>query len=111
MTTIPQPHIGDAKTPLRVHFKLPNGQDWDISTATLVTITVLSPITGTKTVFTGPAGDVVFTTDGSDGLAEHVVSDDFWDEAGDWQVQGYAKLADGTYRHTMIGYHQVAGNL
>ena len=92
-------------------------------TGTRITLTVYDrtsvvDISGasTKQVWiTDPDGacvksDATFTTDGTDGKIYYDSVADTFDQAGDWQVQGYVVTASGTW-HTDVKDLKIYANI
>ena len=65
----------------------------DISTATLMEITLEKPDRVTKTTF-----DADFVTDGTDFLIKYVAVEDDLDQLGTWRGTAYVEMPTGKWR-------------
>ena len=84
----------------------------DISTATEITFIFEKPdrtTTVSKTMTVG--GDVVFSTDGLDGLARYVSEADFLDVFGTWRLQGFAEFSASAKHYSRISEFVVKEHL
>lgn len=94
-------HVGDKLLIFRVRVK-DDGAVRDISSATTKEIK-LRDESGNWTTFTA-----TFTTNGTDGFIEYATTTtSIVDTEGDWQIQAYCVLSDGTEFHTKVGFFTV----
>ena len=96
-------HVGDIST--RITLTMKDGASVvDISGASTKQVWIADPDGVTV------KSDATFTTDGSDGKIYYDTLAATFDQAGDWQVQGYVVTATGTW-HSDIQDLKVYANL
>lgn len=106
MTELAQIHVGDTPR-FRAWIKDEDGDAVDISSAVTKQIKLKKPRGAIRTV----AKNAEFITDGNDGgLYYDAVTADM-DVEGNWQSQGYVKLASGKEYHSNIEIFTVYSNL
>lgn len=97
-------HVGDVGTSMRATIKTETGAIKDVSSASTITMTFKKP---NKTTVTKTASLV---GDGTDGVVHYVSEEDFFDQAGMWECQGYVIIGGGKFRSDIHEF-RVVGNL
>lgn len=97
-------HVGDAGTAVRVHLIDQDKVDVDVSGASSVQLTFVSPTNRRLTV---PAAQV---TDGRDGRVQYVLGAEDFDVAGPWRLQTRVTFTNAEWNSNIVNF-QVVGNL
>lgn len=97
-------HVGDAGTAIRLHLIDQDGKNVDVSAASVIEITFLSPASRRLVVAAAPV------TDGKDGRVQYVPAEEDFDVAGSWRLQARTVIGTGRWRSNVIRF-PVASNL
>jgi hypothetical protein len=89
-------HVGDAGTAIRVHLVDQDKKDFDVSGASLLQLTLLSPAKRRLVVLALPA------TDGKDGRVQYVLADGDLDTAGTWKLQAQVRIGSGSWNSNVV---------
>lgn len=97
-------HAGDTGTAIRLHLIDQDGRDVDVSGASTIEFTFVSPAARRLVVAAAPV------TDGKDGRVQYVPAEEDLDIAGSWKLQARTVIGSGRWRSNVIRF-TVASNL
>lgn len=95
-------HVGDVGTAIRLHLVDQSGKDLDVSGASAIEVTFVSPANRRFVAVAAPA------TTGLDGRVQYVTASSDLDVAGNWRLQVKVTIGSGRWSSNVIRFQVVA---